>query len=331
VLLLAVAVAVGTGWWGWQRYGAPGPSAAETTLVVARGSGVQAIARQLAEAGVVHSPYDVLVAVKARRLLADAGLFPGEGDGRGLRAGEYAFPAGVSLRGVLDLLETGRTVIRRFTVPEGLTSWQIVELLKADPALTGEIASIPADGTLLPETYHYSFGDSRAELVTRMEQAMRRLLAEAWEGRAPDLPVTTPAQAVILASIVEKETAVAAERPKVAGVFTNRLRLRMKLQSDPTVIYALTGGKGPLDRELTRADWRLEHPYNTYHVAGLPPGPIANPGGESIRAVLNPARHDYLYFVADGTGGHAFAETLDQHNRNVVAWRRIRDGDGRSE
>lgn len=314
LLLLLLAGVGGVVWVGWQRYVGPGPLAQGTTLVIARGTGVQAIARQLTAAGAVRSDRDVLVALKLRDSV------------RRLKAGEYAIPAGISLRDLLDLVESGKTVVRRFTVPEGLTSAQIVELLRAEPSLAGEVSAIPADGTLLPETYHYAWGDERAALLSRMAADMRKALDSLWPTRAPGLPVKSVEEAVILASIVEKETGVAAERPKVAGVFVNRLRIGMKLQSDPTTIYALTGGKGPLDRPLTRADWKLESPYNTYFIDGLPPGPIANPGLASLKATLNPETHKYLYFVADGTGGHAFAETLDEHNRNVAAWRKVQEG-----
>jgi len=314
-LFLFVLLAAGPGaWWGWQVYTGPGPLAEQTTLVIARGAGVQGIANQLEQAGIVGDSAKVLAAAKLR------------GSVRRLKAGEYAFPAAVSLRGVMDILESGQTVVRRITVPEGLTSAQIVGLLLADPALSGEVPTVPPDGTLLPETYHYSHGDDRQQLLGRMQAAMQEALRDLWPARDPSLPYTQAAEAVTMASIIEKETGQADERAMVAGVFINRLRQGMRLQSDPTVIYALTGGRGTLDRELTRADWRFESPFNTYVSDGLPPGPIANPGRESLRAALNPAEHDYLYFVADGTGGHAFARTLAEHNRNVAAWRRFRSG-----
>ncbi|WP_244559359.1 MULTISPECIES: endolytic transglycosylase MltG [unclassified Azospirillum] len=315
IVLLLSAMAGGAGLYGWQRYTGPGPLVADKALVIPRGSGVAAISRQLAEAGITRHPLELAIAMRLRR------------DGAGLRAGEYAFPAGISLKAAIELILSGKTVVRRFTVPEGLTAWQIVELLKADPALSGDVAAVPAEGSLLPETYHYSYGDARADLLARMQTDMAKALEKLWAERAPDLPIMSKEQAVILASVVEKETGVAAERPRVAGVFINRLRQGMKLQSDPTIIYALSQGKGSIDRALTRADWKLDSPYNTYMVDGLPVGPIANPGLLSLQAVLKPEANRYLYFVADGTGGHAFAETLDQHNRNVVQWRKVRDGE----
>ncbi len=298
--------------WALERYREPGPLAEETNVVIRPGSGLDGIARELAAAGVIRDADHFRIAAKATD------------QARRLKAGEFAFPAGISLKGALDLLESGETVVRRLTVPEGLTSAEIVALVSQADGLTGELNEVPAEGSLLPETYHYSWGDGRAALVARMQAGLDKALAELWEQRAADLPVETPEEAVILASIVEKETAVAEERPLVASVFVNRLNRGMPLQSDPTVVYALTEGKGPLGRELTRADWRVESPYNTYRERGLPPGPIANPGRESLAAVLDPAESQFLYFVADGTGGHAFAKSLAEHNRNVAKWRRIK-------
>lgn len=306
--LAAITACIAATFWGALRIRAPGPLEHPTTVVIPRGSGLETIALTLSEAGVVDSPFLFIGGAKL------AG---------GLKAGEYAFPAGISIDGVLDILRQGRTVVRRFTVPEGLTSAQVIALLDKEPALSGEVKAVPKNGSLLPETYHYSYGDSRAALIERMQRGMEQALAEAWKERSKDLPFETPQQALTLASIVEKETGVAEERAKVAGVFVNRLETGMKLQSDPTVIFALTDGSGELGRALTRADWKFESPYNTYHVAGLPPGPIANPGRASIQAALHPERHDFLYFVADGSGGHVFAKTLPDHNRNVAKWREV--------
>ena len=297
-----------------QHYLQAGPLKAPVILVIEKGAGVPAIGAQLADAGVIETDLDLIVAARLT------------GRSRGLKAGEYEFPSAISLSGVFDLLESGRTVIHRLTVPEGLTSTQVVELVRAEPALAGEAGTVPPEGSLLPETYNFSRNDGRAAMLARMTADMKRTLGELWEKRAPGLPVATPEQAVILASIVEKETGIAAERPRVAGVFLNRLRIGMRLQSDPTIIYAIAGGKGPLERDLTRADLALESPYNTYVVAGLPPGPIANPGRASLAAVLNPEQNNYLYFVADGSGGHAFAATLEEHNRNVTRWRALQKG-----
>ncbi len=316
--LVMVSATAGVGFWGVLRVMAPGPLDHPETVVIPRGSGLEAIAITLGDAGVVESPLLFAVAAKlggaVRDLKAD------------LKAGEYQFPAGISIDGVVDQMRQGRTVVRRFTVPEGLTTAQVVALLDKEPALTGEVAPLPRNGALLPETYHYAYGDSRAALLARMQSAMTQALAEAWKGRDANLPFETPQQALTLASIVEKETGIAAERAKVAGVFVNRLEAGMKLQSDPTVIFALTDGTADLGRALTRNDWKFESPYNTYQIAGLPPGPIANPGKASLLAVLKPEKHDFLYFVADGSGGHVFAKTLPDHNRNVAKWRDLQQG-----
>jgi len=309
---LAVATLLGGATlWGAMRLVAPGPLTEPTTIVIPRGSGLEAVAITLADAGVVDSP---LLFVFGARL---------SGAGRELKAGEYAFAPGATIDDVLEQMRRGRTVVHRLTVPEGLTSAQILSLLDKEPVLTGTVPQRPKDGSLLPETYNFSYGDSREQLVERMQRGMTQVLAEAWRNRDKDLPYKSPEEALVMASIVEKETGVAAERAKVAGVYVNRLETGMRLQSDPTVIYALTDGSGELGRALTRNDLRVESPYNTYAVAGLPPGPIANPGKASIVAALKPERHEYLYFVADGTGGHAFAKTLPDHNRNVARWRDV--------
>tara|TARA_R110002110_G_scaffold284986_1_gene499118 strand:+ start:97519 stop:98478 length:960 start_codon:yes stop_codon:yes gene_type:complete len=296
-----------------RAYSDPGPLAADTSVVIPRGASGQAIARRLVDAGVAADTRLFAVAV---RFLAPE---------RPLRAGEYAFAAGISLRDVVAKLQAGETVVRRMTIAEGLTTREILALIAATEGLVGPLPepSELGEGALLPETYHFSLGDARVDLVARMTAAREAALTRLWAGRQADLPLATPEEALILASIVERETAVPAERGRVAGVFINRLIRGMRLQSDPTVAYGLADESGPLDRPLRRADLAVDHPYNTYVHRGLPPGPIANPGRASIAAVLNPAETDDLYFVADGTGGHAFARTLAEHNRNVARWRKF--------
>lgn len=314
VALAATALVVGAGLLAFyviDRFERSGPLAADTVIFIPQGSGVEAIARLLDQAGAIEDPLVFRLGVRLLRA------------GRELRAGEYLFAVALSNRDVIDLLRSGQTVVRRLTLAEGLTSQEIVALVERAAALEGRVDTLPPEGSLLPETYHYARGDRRGELVARMARARDELLSQLWAGRAPNLPVATPQEAVVLASIVEKETGIAGERPRVASVFVNRLNKGMRLQSDPTVVYGLTGGKGALGRALTRKDLQVPSPYNTYLIDGLPPGPIANPGRAALEAVLNPARTDFLYFVADGSGGHAFAKTLAEHNRNVAKWRQF--------
>lgn len=308
-LALAGAAAGGGYVWLLDRLDAPGPLGQPATVLLPRGGGTEALALSLGDAGVIEHPLLFLAGVKLSR---------GQG---ALKAGEYAFPAGISINDVLRQLREGRTVVRRLTAPEGAGVHQVLALLENETALTGEIGESPPEGALLPETWHFSHGDSRAGLLARMRKGMDKALADAWANRAEGLPYQTPQQALVMASIIEKETALPTERGKIAGVFVNRLRRGMKLQSDPTTIYAVTQGKGDLGRPISRADLKLESPYNTYVADGLPPGPICNPGRASIDAALRPESHDLLYFVADGAGGHAFAATLAEHNRNVQRWR----------
>ncbi len=310
--LVAILVAAGGAWFVWA-FRAPGPLEETTFVEVQRGAGVRGIAAHLAERGVIDNP----------RLFAfGVWVYGRAGD---LRAGEYAFPPGVSAEGAMAMLVQGRAVSHALTVPEGLTSAEIVTLLRNDDRLGGEIATVPPEGTLLPETYHFRRGADRTALLERMATAMDDAVRELWAERAEGLPLATPEEAVTLASIIEKETGVPEERSLVASVFVNRLDQGMPLQSDPTVIYALTQGRAPLGRPLQRSDIeQTESPYNTYRVPGLPPGPIANPGRAAIAAALDPADSEYLYFVADGSGGHAFARTFAEHRQNVRHWRRIR-------
>ncbi len=306
-LVIAAAAAV----IGYVRLVAPGPLTRETAVVIPKGGDPGEIARILQGAGVIA---DSMVFRWGARLT---------GRDRAMRAGEYAFPAAVSMDGAIALLTGGATVERRLTVAEGLTTNQVLGLVAAADGLAGGVPRSPGEGVLLPETYFFSYGDGRARLVERMRQAMTETLDELWPLRAPKLAVATPFEALVLASIIEKETALDSERARISAVFHNRLRRRMRLQSDPTVAYAIAGGGGPLDRALTRRDIAVASPYNTYKVRGLPPGPIANPGRASIKAALHPGGGAELYFVADGSGGHVFARTLIEHNRNVASWRRV--------
>ena len=309
--LVVAAVAIAGVIWLGVVFERPGPLRQEATLVLPSGAGLDGIARRLTEAGIIDRPWLFRAGVRL------------SGATRRLKAGEYAFPAAISAKGAMQILIGGRTVVRRLTVPEGLTTAQVLALVDAAEGLSGAITERPDEGALLPETYYFSYGDGRDAVIARMRAAMRETLADLWASRAAGLPLARPEDALILASMVEKETGKDGERARIAGVFVNRLRRGMRLQSDPTVAYALAAG-GVLDRPLTRADLSVDSPYNTYRVKGLPPGPIANPGREAIAAVLHPAATKALYFVADGNGGHLFARTLAEHNRNVALWRKAK-------
>jgi UPF0755 protein len=304
LLLLALAAV-------WS-YAGPGPKAraGETTAVVLeRGAGVGQIADALQEAGVITSAGLFSVAA---RLTGAAGQ---------LKAGEYEVASGASMASVLADVRAGRVVRRLLTIPEGWTSGMVLDAVNREVVLTGT-ADEPPEGSVLPDSYEIQRGQAREAVIRRMQDAHDKLLAELWANRQPGLPVATPEEAVTLASIVEKETGVASERPRVAAIFVNRLRKGMLLQSDPTIIYGLTKGR-PLGRGIRASELAADSPWNSYKVAGLPPGPIANPGRASLEAVLNPPKTDELYFVADGTGGHAFATTYEDHERNVARWRQI--------
>lgn len=292
----------------------PGPLPVSTVVVVPKGEGVTAIAERLERNGIIAD----------RRVFMTSILYFMYLKGQGtLKAGEYEFDKHASMRQVLDTLVEGKSIQYRVTLPEGLTSQQIVERLAAHPELDGEVKEIPTEGSLLPDTYSFGSKDSHDDIIQRMQHAQAKFLAKMWEERDPDIMVKSPEEALILASIVEKETGVAEERPHIASVFHNRLRKGMRLQSDPTIIYGIFGGSGIRDHAITQEELERENPYNTYKIKGLPPTPIGNPGRAAIEAVLKPAKTNDLYFVADGTGGHVFAPTLAEHNRNVAKWRKI--------
>lgn len=306
---LLMMVLGGTAAYAFWVYDEPGPLPAGNVVLVPRG-GLDQVADTLAQEGVVRSASALRLAAMATR---------GQG---AVHAGELEFPAAASLRQVLAVLRTARPVQHRLTIPEGLTATQVALLIDRAPALEGDPA-VPEEGRLLPETYAYERGTLRAALIERGRAAMDRALERNWAARNAAVPLDTPRDALILASIVERETAKPEERPRIAAVFLNRLRRHMKLQSDPTVVYGASGGAGVLEHGLTRAELERPDPYNTYKVNGLPPGPISMPGLGSIRAVLQPADTDDLFFVADGSGGHVFAKTLEEHQRNVARWRGV--------
>jgi UPF0755 protein len=297
--------------WAQSEYKGDGPLADPIVFEVERGQGLASVARNLEDQGAISN--QSIFRMAARYQKRD----------QSLKFGEYNIPAGSSMASILDILTSGRSIQYRVTIAEGLTSFQVVEKLKAVEVLVGEVEELPPEGSLAPNTYQVLRGENRAQVIARMQAAQTKLLEEAWAARDPEVPLKSAEDALILASIVEKETGVAEERGLVASVFVNRLRQGMRLQTDPTVIYGITLGKGPLGRGLTRSELRKPTPYNTYVIQGLPPTPIANPGKAAIEATLNPPESRYRFFVADGTGGHAFAETLTEHNLNVRRWRQI--------
>ena len=311
-LVLLAAFAAGLALtFGKQRFEAPGPLAQDKIVNIPRGAGVRDIADLLHREGVIDQPWVFIGGVWVRKARDE------------LKYGEYQFPKEASLRDVINVISDGKVIQHQVTVAEGLTSEQIVARLMENDVLTGNIKEIPKEGSLLPETYNFTRGISREQIISRMQHEQRRMVQEIWERRSPDLPIENADQLVILASVIEKETSKPEERTRVAAVFVNRLKQRMKLQSDPTIIYGIVGGKGSLGRSITRSDIELKTRYNTYVIDGLPPGPIANPGRASLEAAANPARTKELFFVADGTGGHTFSESLDQHQKGVTRLRQI--------
>ncbi|EAQ34739.1 aminodeoxychorismate lyase [Nitrobacter sp. Nb-311A] len=310
VLLIGMLGAGGIFIYGKQKIEAPGPLQEEKIVNIPARAGMNDIAEILQREGVIDdNRWAFMGSVLALKARAD------------LKPGEYAFQKQASLREVIGTIVEGKVVQHPVTIPEGLTSEQIVERLSENEIFSGSLREIPREGTLLPETYKFPRGTSREQAVQRMQQTQKRVLAEIWERRASDVPVKTPEQLVTLASIIEKETGKADERSRVAAVFVNRLKQKMKLQSDPTIIYGLVGGKGTLGRPIKRSEIMQASPYNTYVIEGLPPGPIANPGRASLEAAANPARTRDLFFVADGNGGHSFTETYEQHQKNVARLR----------
>lgn len=356
LLIMALVFVAGLIGWGVNSYRAPGPLAEARIVEVPRNSSLTKVADRLLAEGVIRNATVFRLGVRYAGLdgamkfgvyevpagasMADVATLLTEGGARARYLVTFGLRAdGVQVR-IADLLKpeaapeepdlaavlaSGSSAEFRVTVPEGLTSWQIVEGLKAVGELGGEIAAVPAEGSLAPDTYSFDRGAARQSILDRMAAAQARILAAAWAARQPGLPLESAEEALILASIVEKETGIAAERPIVASVFINRLNRGMRLETDPTVIYGLTGGRAPLDRELTRSDLQKRTAYNTYRIEGLPPTPIANPGRAAIEAVLAPAATDYIFFVADGTGGHAFAANKADHDANVRRWRQIEE------
>jgi UPF0755 protein len=310
IILLAVLIG-GLLYVGNQQFDAPGPLPQDKIVNIPHGSGIRDIADVLNREGVIDQPWIFVGGVLVLKARED------------LKAGEYQFRAHASLRDVVATIVDGKVVAHQISIPEGVTSEQIVARLLDDDVLTGNIKEIPREGTLLPDTYNFTRGVTREQMIQRMQAAQQRVVKEIWDRRSLDLLIKTPEQLVILASLVEKETGKPEERSRIAAVFVNRLKQKMRLQSDPTIIYGLVGGKGTLGRPIMRSEIDQPTPYNTYLIDGLPPGPISNPGRASLEAAANPARTRELYFVADGTGGHVFAETYDQHQKNVARLRLI--------
>lgn len=316
VMSAIVLVTIGAGaavWYGKYVFEGPGPSTQNDTVLIKPNTGVNEIALLL----------------ERNRLISDANIFRlgvrAYGNDSALKAGEYEVKAGASMHDIMELLKSGKSLLYSLTLPEGLTVEQAFSRIATNEALTGEMpAEMPPEGGLIADTQRVTRGTTRKEVIAKMIEDQKELVEAIWARRAPGLPLKDINEFVTLASIVEKETGIADERSRVAAVFINRLNKGMRLQSDPTIVYGIYGGKGkPADKPITRSDIDKPTPYNTYAINGLPPGPIANPGRAALEAVANPSKTDDLYFVADGTGGHVFAATLDEHNENVARWRAI--------
>lgn len=310
VLVVLAVLAAGAVYWERNNFFAPGPSPKGAVVLVEPGDHVSVIAQHLQDAGAISNAqlFSLGLRIRDQQTL--------------LKAGEYWIPPGASMASIAGILISGRSIEHKITAAEGLTSAMIYALVRANPVLVGDAGPEPAEGTLLPETYLFTRGMTRAEMLTHMAKAQKTLVEKLWPARATTLPLTSRAQAIALASIVEKETAIPEERRHIAAVFVNRLKLGMKLQSDPTIIYGISKGY-PLGRGIRESELSKTTPYNTYVIAGLPPTPICNPGKDSIAAVLQPANSSDLYFVANGKGGHVFSASIAQHEQNVAKWRQM--------
>lgn len=309
-----------------NSFEAPGPLAEDTSFVVREGATMTSVSRELAAAGLIDAE-GLFGVIDGPRLFTQAARM--SGNDRAIKTGEFAIPAGASMSAILDELTDGSPIEYRVTIPEGLTVYQAAQRIASHPDLTGDLPDpLPPEGSLAAETVSFARGETRASVMERLQRIQAERVVDVWNERSPDLPLESPEELLILASIVEKETGLAAERPQVAAVFVNRIRENWHLNTDPSVVYGVFGGEGlPSGRPITKADLRDRNPYNTYIFRGLPPGPIAIPGRAALEAAANPDEHAYMYFVADGTGGHAFAETAEEHNRNVQQWRRIERGE----
>ena len=306
--LLALSMVAASWMWFSTMLGRPGPHTNDSIVIITAGSGHRAVRWDLQRAGVLHRMYHY----DAARMLVGNNFVP--------KAGEFLLPAGASLHKIMDILHTGKSLQRRLTIVEGQTSAEIVAILNAIPGFTGTVDPVVHEGSLYPDTYFYTYATPRVDLISRMQNKMQITLAEAWSSRQADLPYKTPHEALIMASIIEKEAAKKADRQLVAAVLVNRMKLGMRLQSDPTVRYGIDV---EMDRPISKTDLRRKTPWNTYIIFGLPKTPICNPSFVSIEAALHPADSDHLYFVSDGLGGLRFAKTLDVHNKNVRSFRAI--------